>query len=73
MTNRHIAYSYGGGVRVGADRERGPELAARLRRPTPIWMSKFGKYKGLFADGGAFDIPASIDGGLAWDAVRPGR
>ncbi len=30
-------------------------------------MTKFGKYSGLFADQGGFDIPASITAGFAYD------
>ena len=32
-----------------------------------MWMTKFDKYSGLFADQGSFDIPASITAGVAYD------
>lgn len=68
LSNRHINYSYGGGVRVGAILNAAPNFRLALSGSTPMWMSKFNKYKGLFADSGAFNIPASIDVGLAWDS-----
>ena len=69
LSNNHIAYSYGGGVSVGAIWNVRPDLRLALTGSTPMWMTKFDKYKGLFADGGAFDIPASVTLGAAWDAA----
>ena len=68
MTSGKISYSYGGGVRVGAIWTLSPTFRLGLSGATPTWMSKFGKYKGLFADGGGFDIPANVTVGGAWDA-----
>ena len=69
MTNRGISYSYGGGVRLGVLFDVSPDVRLSLAGATPMWMSKFSKYKGLFAGGGAFDIPANITLGVAWDVA----
>ncbi len=68
LTDNGISYSYGGGVRAGAMWSATPTLRLAISGSTPMWMSKFDKYKGLFADGGSFDIPGSFTAGLAWDA-----
>ncbi len=34
-----------------------------------MWMTKFDKYAGLFADQGDFDIPAAVTAGLAYDIM----
>ena len=41
-----------------------------LSAQTKMSMGKLTNYAGLFADGGAFDIPASATVGLAWDATK---
>lgn len=69
LTNRGISYSYGGGVRLGLLWNLLPNLRLGLAGATPMWMSNFDKYKGLFADHGSFDIPASMTAGVAWDAL----
>ena len=69
LTNNHISYSYGGGVRVGAIWNVSPIFRLALSGATPMWMSKFDKYKGLFAEQGGFDIPANVTVGAAWDAA----
>ncbi|WP_127901034.1 OmpP1/FadL family transporter [Solirhodobacter olei] len=63
-------WSHGFGLKAGVEYEAAPNLRFGLALQTKIKMSKFKKYAGLFADGGAFDIPASATLGLAWDA-RP--
>jgi long-chain fatty acid transport protein len=69
LTNRGISYSWGGGARLGMTWNASPTFRVAVAGNTPIWMSKFDKYKGLFANGGAFDIPASVTAGVAWDAA----
>ncbi|HUO99633.1 MAG TPA: outer membrane protein transport protein [Rhizomicrobium sp.] len=68
LSNRGISYSYGGGIRGGLIWSLAPDFRVALSGSTPMWMTKFSKYKGLFAGGGSFDIPASLTAGLAWDA-----
>jgi len=68
LTGNGYSYSYGGGVRLGAQWSVAPNFRVALAGATPMWMTKFDKYSGLFADGGSFDIPANITAGVAWDA-----
>ncbi|HZD90458.1 MAG TPA: outer membrane protein transport protein [Pseudolabrys sp.] len=60
-------YSYGGGARLGVEWKVMPNVRLGVSGQTPIWMTKFHKYAGLFADAGNFDIPANITAGVAWD------
>ncbi len=61
-------YSVGGGVRAGALYHFNDQLAFAIDGATPMWMSKFSSYSGLFAGGGSFDIPAEIGAGLSYRA-----
>ena len=66
MTNQGAQLSYGWGARIGwighfVDNK--VDLGATYA--TKIYMSKIGGYKGLFAGGGSFDIPANYGIGLA--------
>ena len=70
LTSGKIDTSVGGGVRVGAIWTVAPTFRLAVAGATPTWMSKFSKYKGLFANGGSVDIPANVTVGAAWDA-RP--
>ncbi|MDD1606402.1 MAG: outer membrane protein transport protein [Methylococcaceae bacterium] len=60
-------YSYGGGVRVGGLVEILPRLHLGASYKSRIFMTPFNDYAGLFAEQGDFDIPESINAGLAWD------
>jgi long-chain fatty acid transport protein len=70
LSDRGISYSYGGGVRAGVIWSVTPDLRLAVSGSTPMWMSKFSKYKGLFAGGGAFDIPANVTAGVAFDVTQ---
>ncbi|MDE3123042.1 MAG: outer membrane protein transport protein [Paracoccaceae bacterium] len=61
-------WSHGFGLRAGMVADIAPGLRWGLSGQTKFSMSRFGKYSGLFADGGKFDIPAAVTTGLAWDA-----
>lgn len=69
LTNRGSEYAYGGGVRGGLIWKASPTLSVGLSGATPMWMSKFHNYSGLFAEGGKFNIPGNISVGLAWQAA----
>jgi long-chain fatty acid transport protein len=69
LTNNGYSYSYGGGVHGGVEWSVAPNLRLGFSGQSPIWMTKFSKYSGLFADGGNFDIPANLTAGVAWDAT----
>lgn len=66
MTNNGNDWSFGGGARIGW---RGKFLDEKLTLgatyASKVYMSKFDKYKGLFADEGGFDIPENYGVGLA--------
>jgi len=67
VTNNGYDYSYGGGVRVGwLASLLHDQLNVGVSYQSKLWMSDFGKYKGLFASGGDFDIPATVNAGLAF-------
>ncbi len=70
LTNRGYDYSVGGGLRAGVQFDMTDQFRIAFAGQTKMWMSKFGKYAGLFADQGSFDIPASITAGVAYD-VNP--
>ena len=65
LSNRGYSYSVGGGVRVGVLFQPSDFFSIGASYQTKMWMSKFKKYKGLFAEGGDFDIPANLQVGIA--------
>ena len=67
LTNRGADWSYGGGGRVGAIWHVSKAFRLAFSGTTPILMTKFNRYSGLFADGGSFNIPATITAGAAFD------
>lgn len=69
LSNNGYDYSVGGGVRAGVQWNVASHLRIGVSGQTPIWMTKFERYSGLFANGGDFDIPANITAGLAWDMM----
>ena len=56
-------------MRGGVEWSLAPNFRLGFSGQTPMWMTKFDKYSGLFADGGNFDIPANLTAGVAWDAM----
>ena len=68
VTNRGFDDAFGFGARVGYHGEFGA-VSVGLAYATKVRMGEFDKYKGLFAEQGAFDIPSNWSAGLAW---RPG-
>jgi len=70
VSNNGKDWSYGLGLHFGWYGEVTEQLALGLSYRTKMWMGDFDEYSGLFADGGAFDIPAMFNFGLAYK-VRP--
>lgn len=71
LTNRGNDYSYGAGVRMGwlgnfFDKrvKLGATYASR------VYMTKFDKYKGLFAEEGRFDIPENYGLGISVQPMK---
>ena len=70
MTNQDYDTSTGWGARVGYYGEITPQLAVGAAYATKMSMSKFDKYKGLFAEQGGFDIPSHYTLGVAFRPTR---
>lgn len=60
-------WSIGGGVRAGIEISPMSNVRIGVSGTTPIWMQKHEDYRGLFANQGEFNIPPSIQAGIAVD------
>jgi long-chain fatty acid transport protein len=69
LTGNGYDMSYGLGVRVGYLGQILPKLSFGASYTPQISMSEFEDYRGLFAEEGGFDIPATANVGLAWRAT----
>ena len=67
VTNRGQDRTWGVGVRAGVEVEVSEGMRLGIAGNSRIYMSEFDKYKGLFAEGGDFDIPPSLQAGIAVD------
>lgn len=65
VTNNGHDNSYGAGVHIGWLGEITDTLTLGATYQSRTYMSKFDKYKGLFAEQGDFDIPSTYGVGLA--------
>jgi len=65
MSNRGNDTAQGVGFRVGWFGRSGDTLSFGAAYSTKIKMSNFDKYKGLFAEGGDFDMPVNYNAGIA--------
>lgn len=71
MTNVGYDYSYGAGLKLGWQGDfLEDKLTVGLVYTSRTYMTKFDKYKGLFAEQGGFDIPESYGIGLAIKPVK---
>ena len=69
LSNRGTDDAFGFGVRFGVQGEVSPGVRLGASYQTKISMDEFDKYKGLFAEQGDFDIPATATIGVAWDVT----
>jgi len=69
VSNRGYDEAFGGGLRVGWLGRVTDWLDLGAAYSTRVYMQKFDKYRGLLADGGAFDIPSNFSVGFG---LRPG-
>lgn len=69
VTDRGHDNSYGAGLRVGWIGQLNDVITLGATYQTKTYMSKFDKYKGLFAEDGDFDIPANYGVGIALKAT----
>jgi long-chain fatty acid transport protein len=70
LSNNGYDTSLGWGVRIGYLGKLTPWLSVGASYQTEMEMQKFEKYKGLFAEGGDFDIPANWTVGVAIKPVE---
>lgn len=68
VSNRGYDNSFGYGVRVGYQGKLTPSLSIGAAYASRMNFEEFDKYRGLFAEGGDFDIPENYNLGLAWQA-----
>ncbi len=66
VTNNGSDWSHGFGLHLGWYGKIDDRLALGLSYRTKTWMTEFDDYRGLFAEGGDFDIPAMVNLGLAY-------
>jgi len=64
VTNNGPNYAYGGGIRVGWLGQLDEHLTVGASYQSKMWMSEFDDYKGLLAEEGSFDIPATYNLGV---------
>jgi long-chain fatty acid transport protein len=69
VTNNGTDTSTGYGIRIGWTGEVTPIVTLGATYQTKTKMSKFDKYKGLFAEQGGFDIPSKYGVGIAVKAM----
>jgi len=69
LSNNGKDSSTGFGAKFGWQGEVAKDITLAASYQTKMSMGEFKKYKGLFAEGGGFDIPSSWTLGLAWDTT----
>lgn len=69
LSDSAFDWSYGGGVRGGLLWSITDRVRFGFAASSPMFMSHFEKYSGLFAGAGSFDIPATMQAGLAYDVL----
>ncbi len=69
--NRH-SYSYGAGLKLGYQGEVSKGVRVGVSYQSKISMTSFDEYKGLFAEGGDFDIPSTYNIGVSFDVGSSG-
>lgn len=69
VTNKGYDSSYGAGIHIGWIGQVNDAVTLGATYQSKTYMSKFDKYKGLFAEGGDFDIPEMYGAGVAVKAT----
>jgi long-chain fatty acid transport protein len=72
LTNKGYDTSLGFGGKFGIQGEVSKGLTLAASYQTKMSMDEFSEYKGLFAEQGGFDIPATWTVGLAWNIAKTG-
>jgi long-chain fatty acid transport protein len=68
VTNNGYDWSYGYGGKIGIQAGIGGGFTFGAAYQSQMFMTDFNKYSGLLANGGEFDIPATLQAGFAWEA-----
>ena len=66
VTNNGADRALGIGGKIGIIGKLSEQFHVGATFQTPIWMQAFDRYKGLFAEGGKFDVPANWSAGIAY-------
>jgi long-chain fatty acid transport protein len=66
IANAGYDSSFGGGARLGWTWQASQNLKVGATYQSRLWMNKFDKYAGLFAEQGDFDIPSNYAVGFAY-------
>jgi long-chain fatty acid transport protein len=66
IANAGYDSSFGGGARLGWTCQASQNLKVGATYQSRLWMTKFDKYAGLFAEQGDFDIPSNYAVGFAY-------
>ncbi len=69
LTNQGTDLAYGAGLRIGWFGKIQQRWSIGLSYQTRIYMTEFEDYKGLFAEHGDFDVPATLVIGTAFQAT----
>lgn len=70
VTNKGYDSSYGAGIHIGWIGQLNDKVTLGATYQSKTYMTKFDKYKGLFAEGGDFDIPETYGVGVAVKATQ---
>lgn len=68
LTDKGYDSSTGVGASIGVQGKITPRLSAGMAYRSKVSMGKLDKYKGLFPNGGEFDVPAATTLGIAYQA-----
>ncbi|MCB4811097.1 outer membrane protein transport protein [Methylovorus menthalis] len=69
VTNKGADSSYGAGLHLGWQGKINDQVTLGAHYQTRTYMTRFDRYKGLFAEQGDFDIPANFGVGIAVKAT----
>jgi long-chain fatty acid transport protein len=70
FSNEGVEVSWGAGVRAGIEWSIVPGVRVGVAGNSRIYQQEFVRYRGLFAEQGDFDIPASLQAGVAIDLTK---
>ena len=72
LSGNRSSTSMGAGLKVGYQGEVNSGVRVGVSYQSKISMGEFDEYKGLFAEGGDFDIPSTYNVGIAFDVGSSG-